>query len=203
ITTTTISEEQHAYAERRFREAGIDGRVRLLKQDYRDLSGKYDKLVSIEMIEAVGEKFLPGYFAKCSDLLKPDGMMCLQAITIPDHRYEDYRKSVDFIQRYIFPGGFLPSMGAMASAVGSQTDFRFLHTEDFGPHYAETLAHWRHNFWKEIGVVKSLGFDERFIRTWHYYLCYCEAGFREREIGVSQIVLTKSACRREPVLSTV
>jgi len=203
ITTTTISEEQHAYAERRFREAGIGDRVRLLKQDYRDLSGQYDKLVSIEMIEAVGEKFLPGYFAKCSDLLKPEGMMCLQAITIPDHRYDDYRKSVDFIQRYIFPGGFLPSMGAMASAVGSQTDFRFLHTEDFGPHYAETLAHWRHNFWKEIGVVKSLGFDERFIRTWHYYLCYCEAGFREREIGVSQIVLTKSACRREPVLSTV
>jgi cyclopropane-fatty-acyl-phospholipid synthase len=202
ITTTTISDEQHAYAERRFREAGIHERVRLLKQDYRDLSGHYDKLVSIEMIEAVGEKFLPGYFAKCSNLLKPDGMMCLQAITIPDHRYDQYRKSVDFIQRYIFPGGFLPSMGAIASSVGSQTDFRFLHTEDFGPHYAETLAHWRHNFWKEIGVVKSLGFDERFIRTWHYYLCYCEAGFREREIGVSQVLLTKPACRREPVLST-
>ena len=155
ITTTTISDEQHVYAERRFREAGIDDRVRLLKQDYRDLSGKYDKLVSIEMIEAVGEKFLPGYFAKCSDLLKPDGMMCLQAITIPDHRYDEYRKSVDFIQRYIFPGGFLPSMGAMARSVGSQTNFRFLHTEDFAPHYAETLAHWRHNFWREIEGVKS------------------------------------------------
>ena len=203
VTTTTISDEQHAYAANRFREAGIDARVTLLKQDYRDLCGKYDKLVSIEMIEAVGEKFLPGYFAKCSDLLKPDGMMCLQAITIPDHRFDQYRKSVDFIQRYIFPGGFLPSMRAMASSVGSQTDFRFLHAEDFGPHYAETLAHWRHNFWREIEVVKSLGFDERFIRTWHYYLCYCEAGFREREIGVSQILLTKPACRREPVLATV
>lgn len=199
ITTTTISDEQHSYAERRFREAGIHERVRLLKQDYRDLSGQYDKLVSIEMIEAVGEKFLPGYFAKCSSLLKPDGMMCLQAITIPDHRYDQYRKSVDFIQRYIFPGGFLPSMGAMARAVGSQTDFRFLHTEDFGSHYAETLAQWRHNFWREIEAVRSLGFDERFIRTWPYYLCYCEAGFREREIGVSQLLLTKPACRREPV----
>jgi cyclopropane-fatty-acyl-phospholipid synthase len=203
VTTTTISDEQHVYAERRFREADIDDRVRLLKQDYRDLSGKYDKLVSIEMIEAVGEKFLPGYFAKCSDLLKPDGMTCLQSITIPDHRYDNYRKSVDFIQRYIFPGGFLPSVAAIASAVGSQTDFRFLHSEDFGPHYAETLAHWRQNFWRDIEAVKSLGFDERFIRTWHYYLCYCEAGFRERQIGVSQITLTKPACRREPVLSAV
>jgi cyclopropane-fatty-acyl-phospholipid synthase len=203
VTTTTISDEQHVYAERRFREAGIDSRVTLLKQDYRDLSGKYDKLVSIEMIEAVGEKFLPGYFARCSDLLRPDGMMCLQAITIPDHRYGQYRKSVDFIQRYIFPGGFLPSMRAMAICVGSQTDFRFLHSEDFGPHYAETLAHWQRNFWREIQAVKSLGFDERFIRTWHYYLCYCEAGFREREIGVSQLLLTKPACRREPLLSNV
>lgn len=203
VTTTTISDEQHAYAARRFREAGIDHRVTLLKEDYRDLRGTYDKLVSIEMIEAVGEKFLPGYFAKCSELLQPDGMMCLQAITIPDHRYDGYRKSVDFIQRYIFPGGFLPSMGAIGSCLGRATDFRLFQTEDFGPHYAETLAHWRHNFWREIDAVKSLGFDERFIRTWRYYLCYCEAGFRERQIGVSQIILTKPACRREPVLATV
>ncbi|QDU92505.1 Cyclopropane-fatty-acyl-phospholipid synthase [Lignipirellula cremea] len=203
VVTTTISDEQHAYAGRRFQAAGIEDRVELLRHDYRDLSGKYDKLVSIEMIEAVGEKYLPGYFAKCSSLLKPDGMMCLQAITIPDHRYDQYRKSVDFIQRYIFPGGFLPSMGAMATAVGSQTDFRFVHTEDFGPHYAKTLAHWRANFWGAIEAVKALGFDERFVRTWHYYLCYCEAGFREREIGVSQLLLTKPACRREPILTVV
>ena len=203
ITTTTISDEQHAYAERRFRYAGLDDRITLLKDDYRDVHGQYDKLVSIEMIEAVGQRFLPGYFAKCSDLLKPSGMMCLQSITIPDHRYDRYRKSVDFIQRYIFPGGFLPSMRAIGEGLGRSTDFRLFHMEDFGPHYADTLAHWRGNFWREIDSVKALGFDERFIRTWHYYLCYCEAGFRERQVGVSQLTLTKPACRREPVLARV
>jgi cyclopropane-fatty-acyl-phospholipid synthase len=203
VTTTTISDAQHAYAARRFRESGIDHRITLLKQDYRDLRGKFDKLVSIEMIEAVGEKFLPGYFAKCSDLLKPDGMMCLQSITIPDHRYDRYRKSVDFIQRYIFPGGFLPSMSAIGDCLGRATDFRLFHVEDFGNHYGDTLAQWRRRFWKEIDEVKALGFDERFIRTWHYYLCYCEAGFRERQIGVAQLTLTKPACRREPILSGV
>jgi cyclopropane-fatty-acyl-phospholipid synthase len=201
VTTTTISEAQHGFAERRFRDAAIADRITLLKDDYRDLRGKYDKLVSIEMIEAVGEKFLPGYFAKCSALLNADGMMCLQAITIPDHRYDTYRKSVDFIQRYIFPGGFIPSMGAMTSCLGRQTDFRFLHSEDFGSHYAKTLAQWRGRFGEAIDTVRSLGFDERFIRTWSYYLCYCEAGFRERQIGVSQLLLTKPDCRREPTLS--
>jgi len=201
VTTTTISDAQHSFAERRFRNAGLAERITLLQDDYRDLRGVYDKLVSIEMIEAVGEKFLPGYFAKCSALLKADGMMCLQAITIPDHRYDTYRKSVDFIQRYIFPGGFIPSMGAMTSCLGRQTDFRFLHSEDFGSHYAETLAHWRQRFGESIDTVRSLGFDERFIRTWRYYLCYCEAGFRERQIGVSQLLLTKPGCRREAVLN--
>ena len=203
ITTTTISDEQHAFAERRFLDAGLSHRIRLLKEDYRDVSGQYDKLVSIEMIEAVGERFLQGYFTKCSDLLKPNGMMCLQSITIPDHRYDRYRKSIDFIQRYIFPGGFLPSMRAISECLGRATDFRLFHLEDFGPHYAETLAHWRANFWREIDSVKALGFDERFIRTWHYYLCYCEAGFRERQVGVSQLTLTKPACRRAPVLDGV
>ncbi len=196
VTTTTISEQQHAYAEDRFRRAGLEDRVTLLKQDYRDLEGRFDKLVSIEMIEAVGERYLPGYFAKCSQLLTDDGLMCLQAITIPDHRYQRYRKSVDFIQRYIFPGGFLPSMGKMASCVGQSTDLRFLHVEDFAAHYADTLAHWRGNFWQAIDAVKALGFDQHFIRTWHYYLCYCEAGFRERQIGVSQLLLAKPNCRR-------
>lgn len=200
VTTTTISAEQHAYAARRFADASLDHRITLLRSDYRDLQGEYDKLVSIEMIEAVGEKFLPSYFAKCSELINPDGMMLLQAITIPDHRYDRYRKSVDFIQRYVFPGGFLPSVGAMANCVGCETDLRFFHTEDFGPHYARTLADWRVNFWRNIDAVRSLGFDDRFIRTWHYYLCYCEAGFHERQIGVSQLLLTKPACRREPIL---
>lgn len=201
VTTTTISDQQHAYAQHRFRQQGLEHRITLLKQDYRDLRGSYDKLVSIEMIEAVGEKFLPGYFGKCSQLLKSDGMMCLQAITIPDQRYQRYRKSVDFIQRYIFPGGFLPSMGAMADCVGSRTDLRYLHVEDFASHYADTLVHWRENFWRAIDRVKALGFDDRFIRTWHYYLCYCEAGFRQRQIGVSQLLLAKPSCRRAPLLT--
>lgn len=203
VTTTTISNEQHAYAEKRFYESSLDERITLLKQDYRDLRGKYDKLVSIEMIEAVGEKFLPGYFAKCSELLQPNGMMLFQAITIPDHRYDSYRRSVDFIQRYIFPGGFLPSMSKISECLRRSTDFRFFHAEDFGPHYARTLEHWRTNFWNNISQVRSLEFDDRFIRTWHYYLCYCEAAFHERQTGVSQILLTKPTCRRQPVLEPI
>ena len=199
VTTTTISEEQHSYAASRFRREALQDRITLLKDDYRDLRGHYDKLVSIEMIEAVGERFLPQFFRKCSSLLKSDGMMLLQAITIPDHRYDAYRRSVDFIQQYIFPGGFLPSMRAMAESVGRGTDLRFFHHEEFGAHYARTLAEWRRNFWNRIEQVRSQGFDEQFIRTWHYYLCYCEAGFHERQIGVSQLLLTKPDCRREPI----
>jgi cyclopropane-fatty-acyl-phospholipid synthase len=200
VSSFAGSANGHAYAARRFGEGSLNDRITCLKDDYRGLRGKYDKLVSIEMIEAVGEKFLPGYFAKCSELLKPDGMMLVQAITIPDHRYDRYRHSVDFIQKYIFPGGFLPSMGAMANCLGRGTDFRLFHSEDFGSHYAETLKRWRQNFWKNIDAVRSLGFDDRFVRTWHYYLCYCEAGFHERQIGVSQLLFTKPACRREPIL---
>ena len=203
VTTTTISEQQYAYARQRFRNAELDDCISLLKEDYRDLHGEYDKLVSIEMMEAVGERFLPSYFAKCAELLRPDGMAVLQAITIPDHRYDNYRRSVDFIQRYIFPGGFLPSFRAIGDCLGRATDFRFFHCEDFGSHYAETLAHWRRRFWNNIAAIRSLGFDQQFIRTWHYYLCYCEAGFRERQIGVSQIVLSKPACRRPPILASV
>jgi cyclopropane-fatty-acyl-phospholipid synthase len=191
VTTTTVSKEQSAYAEERFRNASLEEKITLLNDDYRDLSGKYDKLVSIEMIEAVGEKFLPAYLAKCSQLLKTNGMMLLQAITIPDHRYDLYRRSVDFIQQYIFPGGFLPSKGRIASCIGRSTDFHLLHSEDFGIHYARTLSLWRRNFWDHIEAIRRLGFNERFIRTWHYYLCYCEAAFRERQIGVSQILFAK------------
>ncbi|WP_197356375.1 SAM-dependent methyltransferase [Aureliella helgolandensis] len=195
VTTTTISKQQHAYAADRFRSQGLTDQVTLLNQDYRDLCGSFNKLVSIEMIEAVGERYLPEYFAKCSQLLAPDGAMCLQAITIPDHRYERYRRSVDFIQHYIFKGGFLPSMGAIANSVGRKTDFRFVHMEDIGSHYANTLQMWRERFEKNLEAVQSLGFDERFIRTWRYYLSYCEAGFRERKIGVSQLLLSKPGCK--------
>jgi cyclopropane-fatty-acyl-phospholipid synthase len=202
VTTTTISDQQYDYAQNRFRTLSLEDQITLLKKDYRDLSGEYDKLVSIEMIEAVGKKFLPTYFSKCSKLLKKDGVMLLQAIMIPDHRYENYSRSVDFIQRYVFPGGFLPSFGAITECVAKETDFRFFHCEDFGPHYAETLACWRRNFWSKIAEVQSLGFDARFIRIWHYYLCYCEAGFRERQIGVAQLMLTKPSSRIAPTLST-
>jgi cyclopropane-fatty-acyl-phospholipid synthase len=203
ITTTTISQQQYEYARERIERAGLSDRIRLLKQDYRDLTGQYDKLVSIEMIEAVGQRFLDGYFAKCSQLLGRHGMMLLQAITIPDHRYDAYRRSVDFIQRYIFPGGFLPCIAAMAGSLRKNTDFRWFHSECLGTHYAETLSRWRHQFWDNIERVRALGFDERFVRMWHYYLCYCEAGFRERQIGVSQVLLTKPGCRRQPVFENV
>ncbi len=194
VTTTTISNEQHAYAAVRFSKAGLSDQITLLKEDYRDLTGRFSKLVSIEMIEAVGQRYLPDFFAKCSQLLEPEGAMCLQAIVMPDNRYERYRRSVDFIQHYIFPGGFLPSLGAMAKCVGQRTDFRFAHVEDFGTHYATTLAWWRHRFGENLASVRALGFDERFIRMWHYYLSYCEAGFRERQIGVAQLLLTKPRC---------
>ncbi len=173
--------------------------VRLLEDLLRNRVAGYAKLVSVEIIEVVGEKYLPGYFAKCSELLHSDGMMLLQAITIPDHRYDGYRRSVDFIQRYVFPGGFLPSMGKIGDCLRRVTDFRFFHAEDFGPHYARTLAHWRHNFWDNIAQLRGLDFNERFIRIWHYYLCYCEAAFQERQTGVSQMLLTKPSCRRQPV----
>ena len=129
-------------------------------------------------------------------------MMVLQSITMPDHRYDQYRRSIDFINRYVFPGGFLPSWSAMFQAIRQETDFQLLHLEEFGDHYARTLTHWRDNFWSRLPQVRSLGFDERFIRTWHYYLCYCEAGFRERLIDVSQSLFAKPLCRRSPLLGS-
>jgi cyclopropane-fatty-acyl-phospholipid synthase len=201
VTTTTISDQQHAYAAQRLGSASLGGRVRLLKKDYRDLDGRYDKLVSIEMIEAVGEKFLPGFFQKCSELLHPQGQMLLQAITMPDHRYDRYRKSVDFIQHYIFPGGFLPSLGKITDCLRQTTDLALVQAEDFGPHYARTLAAWRSNFWQQIDQVRTLGFDQRFVRSWDYYLAFCEAGFDERQVGVAQLLFNKPRCRQAAYLS--
>ena len=196
VTTVTISKAQYEFAQARITEAGLQEQIDLRLCDYRKLSGQYDKLVSIEMIEAVGERYLPHYFRTCSQLLAGHGMMMLQAIVIPDMRYRSYRRSVDFIQRYIFPGGFLPSFSAIGQALRDETDLRLVQCDDFGLHYAETLSRWRAQFWKNIERVRALGFDDRFIRMWHYYLCYCEAGFRERQVGVSQILLEKPSCRR-------
>ena len=198
VTTTTISKQQHEHARQRFHRNGIDDRVTLLLSDYRDLTGHYDKLVSIEMIEAVGHEYFDTFFAKCSSLLKPDGLFALQAITIPDQRYDCYRKSVDFIQKHIFPGGCLPSLGAMSGAVGRVTDLQFVHVEDFAEHYARTLESWRERFHANIDSIRELGMTDPFLRLWDYYFCYCEGAFREKQIGVAQLLLQKPGNRHSP-----
>lgn len=199
VTTTTISQQQFDVAQQRIADAGLSDRVTLLLQDYRDLTGQYDKLVSVEMIEAVGYRYFDTYFRKCSELLKPDGSFVLQGILMPDQRYAQYLKSVDFIQRYVFPGGCLPSMGSIFESITRATDLRFVHAEDFGTHYAETLRHWRRRFHARLDEVRGLGYPDRFIRLWDYYLCYCEASFDERYTGVVQIQFDKPLCRRDPI----
>jgi cyclopropane-fatty-acyl-phospholipid synthase len=168
-------------------------------KDYRDLDGQYDKVVSIEMIEAVGERYLDRIFKTCSERLREDGMMLLQAIVIGDQIYDRYRRGVDFIQRHIFPGSFLPSVGAIAERLGRVTDLRLFHLQDITPHYATTLRLWRQRFLSQTATLESLGFDERFRRLWEFYFRYCEGGFEERVIGDVQMVLTKPRCRRAPV----
>ncbi len=200
VTTTTLSREQYEYTRERIDAQGLQDRVTLLLSDYRDLTGSYDKLVSIEMIEAVGHRFLPTYFQKCADLLKPDGVMLLQAITIREQRYEQARHSVDFIQRYIFPGGALPSVQAMLQIVGRDTDMNLLHMEDFGLHYARTLRLWHDNFRRAHNRLRELGYDDYFLRLWEFYLCYCEGGFLERTIGTAQLLLAKPAAQPQPLL---
>ena len=196
VTAVTISEEQYQFARKRVNEAKLDQQVEILLCDYRDLSGEYDKIVSIEMIEAVGHENLPEFFSVCRRLMKADGCLALQAITMPDRRYRQYLNNCDFIQRYIFPGSCVPSLGALVDASAAKTDLRICHAEDIGLHYAETLRRWRGGFNGCRDSVRALGYDEAFIRLWHYYLCYCEAGFRERQVGVSQILLEKPGCRR-------
>lgn len=199
VTTTTISQQQHDLAYQRVIAAGLGERITVLLKDYRDLTGQYDKLVSIEMIEAVGYRFYDTYFRCCSNLLKPDGMMLLQAITIADQRYERAKRSVDFIQRYIFPGSCIPSLTAMCQSLAQATDLRLFHLEDQTPHYATTLRHWRERLFANLAQVRALGYSDSFIRMWEYYLCYCEGGFHERAIGDVQILLTKPLCRRVPI----
>ena len=199
VTTTTISRQQYDLARKRIDEAGLGDRVTLLFQDYRDLEGQYDKLVSIEMVEAIGHQYLDTFFAKCSALLKPHGMMLLQAITVTDQRYEQAVRHVDFIKKYIFPGGFLPSVSVMCASVARVADMKPFHMEDIGPHYARTLADWRRRFLANSDKVRDLGYPDAFVRMWEYYLSYCEGGFLERDIGTVQLLLTKPGCRREPV----
>lgn len=191
VTTTTISQQQYDYTKAQVAELGLQDKITLLFEDYRLLTGTYDKLVSIEMIEAVGDDFLDNYFEKCSSLLKPDGIMVLQAITMVDHRYQQYVREVDFIKRYIFPGGCLPSISRMASAVANKTDLVIRQVQDIGFDYARTLKDWCDNFMAQRDAVHQLGYDDNFIRLWHFYLCYCEGGFRERATSAVHLVLSK------------
>lgn len=191
VTTTTISREQHTYTTEQVRRAGLEDRVDVLLEDYRDLRGSYDKLVSIEMIEAVGWRHFGTFFARCSELLAPDGTMLLQAIAIDDRAYDVEKASRSFMNTYIFPNGCLPSMRVIARGVERHTDMTVAHVEDITDHYVHTLRHWRANFERNIHRLAELGYDERFRRIWRLYLAYCEAGFAERRIRDVQVVLAK------------
>lgn len=196
VTTTTLSRQQYELAHEHIVQSGLQDRITLLLEDYRDLDGQFDKLVSIEMIEAVGHEFYDTYFGQCSRLLKDEGMMLLQAITIADQRYDAARRSVDFIQRHIFPGSTIPSVTAMLASITRASDMKLTHLEDIGPHYATTLHRWRENFFNHIEAIRALGYPERFLRMWDFYLCYCEGGFAERALGDVHMLLAKPGNRR-------
>ena len=195
VTTTTISREQHALAAERIRAAGLEDRITLLLQDYRDLEGTYDKLVSIEMIEAVGHEFYETFFRAVDERLAPDGMALIQAIVIADQHYDRARREVDFIKKYVFPGSCIPSVTGLATAMTRASSLRLHDLEDLTPHYATTLRRWRENFFANLDAIRALGYPETFVRMWEFYLCYCEGGFAERFIGDVHLVLTKPDAR--------
>jgi cyclopropane-fatty-acyl-phospholipid synthase len=191
VTTTTISRSQFELARERVRAAGLEDRITILLEDYRDLGGTYDKLVSIEMIEAIGHQQFGEFFRQCAARLAPGGRMLLQSITIADRNYARARDEVDFIKRYIFPGSCIPAVSALALAMAETSDLRIVHLEDIGLHYATTLSRWRRNFFANLGSVLALGYPESFTRMWEFYLCYCEAGFAEHALGDVQVLLAR------------
>lgn len=191
VTTTTISQEQYRHAVQRVAEAGLADQVTVLQQDYRELAGSYDKIVSIEMIEAVGHQYFDQFFATCSKLLRPGGKMLLQSILIAGQHYQSYIRRTDFIRRYIFPGGCLPSIGAIQKSVDRVTDFQMTRMDDYSHDYAVTLKIWRQSFMSQLNEIDRLGYDQKFVRLWHFYLCYCEAAFRERRTNLAQIVFER------------
>jgi cyclopropane-fatty-acyl-phospholipid synthase len=191
VTALTVSREQFDYATKRFFEEGINKHAQVKFLDYRLMEGKFDKIASIEMIEAVGDKYLDTYFQKCNDLLAKDGLLGLQMILSPDHRYESFRDNVDWIQKHIFPGSLLPSMKRIQQALNRTGSLCIFDYEDMTPHYVRTLAMWRENFNAGLSDVKNLGFDEAFIRKWNYYWSYCEAAFKTRNISVAQAVFSR------------
>ena len=191
VTTTTISKEQYKYAVDRIEKEGLKDKINVLLKDYRDLEGTFDKIVSIEMLEAVGHKYLKSYFDQCGKLLKKDGILGIQVITSPDSRYESLKNGVDWIQKHIFPGSLLPSIGAINKAVNDTSEMTLVELEDIGLHYAKTLKMWAETFNINWNQIKELGFDDRFRRKWNYYLGYCEAAFGMRNINVMQLVYTR------------
>ncbi len=191
VTTTTISREQYEHTKKIVTDRGLTAQITVLCKDYRDLQGQFDKLVSVEMIEAVGHEFYDSYFDCVNKLLTPSGKAVIQAITISKQRYEQARDSVDYIKRYIFPGGCLPSLAIISNCLARHTDMQMIDLRDITLDYAKTLAHWHQRFLCEIDEVRNQGFDERFIRMWRFYLSYCEGGFRERIIGTYQITMAK------------
>ena len=191
VTTTTISDAQHAYAKARIEQLALSDKITLLKDDYRDLSGTFDKVVSIEMIEAVGYDFLPSFFKQCNDRLKPGGKLLIQSITIADQRFDYYKNNVDFIQRYVFPGGFLPSINALSNHMTAHTELVVEKIEDIGIDYAKTLADWRNNFLASWTELRTLGYDDTFKRLWLYYFAYCEGAFLERSTSAIHIIARK------------
>jgi cyclopropane-fatty-acyl-phospholipid synthase len=198
VTTTTISAEQYRLTAQRAAALGLTQRVSVLQQDYRDLRGAFDRVVSVEMIEAVGAQYLEGYFGQIGRLLRPDGLALLQAITIEDHRYIQALRSVDFIKRHIFPGSFIPSLAALLMAKTRACTLGLIHQEDFGLSYARTLRAWRQRFMAQLPQARAQGFDEQFLRAWEFYLAYCEGGFRERSVGVSQLLFAGPQWRPGP-----
>jgi cyclopropane-fatty-acyl-phospholipid synthase len=201
VTTTTISAEQHRYAVEQVRAEGLENKITVLLDDYRDLTGEFDKLVSVEMIEAVGPQYYKSYFEMCSQLLKKDGLMLIQAITMPDQRYAVTSDGVDFIQKYIFPGGHLPCNSVLLENIAKYTDMQVVGIKDITLDYAKTLHDWRKGFFAQLPAVKEQGYDDVFVRMWDYYLCYCEGGFRERTIGTIQMLIAKPRCLNLPVIS--
>ena len=191
VTTATISEEQFKLATARVEEENLQEKVTVLLKDYRFIEGQFDKIVSIEMLEAVGHKFLDIYFKKCDELLKKNGILALQVITCPDSRYESLRNGVDWIQKHIFPGSLLPSVAAINKAINNTCDLTLVDLKDIGLDYARTLAIWKEQFNKKLDEVKNLGFDEQFIRKWNYYLSYCEGAFEMRNINTMQLVYSR------------
>ena len=196
ITTTTISDAQFQYAEELFKKEGLESQINLVNIDYRNLEGQYDKIVSIEMIEAVGYQYIPEYFKKVSSLLKPDGLLAIQGITYNDQNFDDYKNSVDFIKKYIFPGSCLISLSQVIDVMKVHTDLALVDMEDITQHYTETLKRWRENFLNVLPDVRKLGFSEAFIKMWEFYFVFCEAGFLERNIGDVQMIIAKSDARK-------